>query len=55
MVHTYVAIVMVAKIDHVDRGTYPQIKAWQPYKGSVLEALCEVWVSGVPCAVPVLL
>lgn len=53
--HTYVATVMAAKIKQVNGGTHPEIKTWQPHQDSVLEALCEVWVSSVPCMVPILL
>lgn len=52
--HTYVATVMAAEVDEVDGGTYPEVEAWQPHQDSVLEALGEVWVSSVPCTVPIL-
>lgn len=54
MTHTYVAMVMAAEVDEIDGGTHPEVKAWQPYQDSVLEALGEVWVIGVPCTVPIL-
>ncbi len=54
MIHTYVAMVMAAEVDEVDGGTHPQVEAWQPHQNSVLEALGEIWVLSVPCAVPIL-
>lgn len=47
-------MVVAAKVDEVDGGTYPKVEAWQPHQDSVLEALGEVWVFCVPCAVPIL-
>lgn len=47
-------MVMAAEVDEIDGGTHPEVKTWQPYQDSVLEALGEVWVIGVPCTVPIL-
>lgn len=47
-------MVMGTEVDEVDGCTHPQVEAWQPHQDSVLEALSEVWVSSVPCTVPIL-
>lgn len=49
-----VSMVTAAEIQAVDGRTQPEVDAGDPHQDSVLEALGQVWVGGVPCSVPVL-
>lgn len=55
VIHADVAMAMVAEVDEVHGGTQPEVKAGQPHQQGVLEALGEVWVGSVPCAIPILI
>lgn len=54
MCHLNVALVMVGEIEEVEGGADPEVQTRHPHKGSVLKALGEVRVAGVPRDVPLL-